>query len=202
MSMQITTPFMYAIADGEGSAYFEEGCVAPEAKDLQPEVDGLNSCLDEDEKPYRVVALYTHHEMTAQDRLSAIRTHHLRAGKIICMASVTSTLDEIGGEDLINDLVDDLTNRHPSVRPLQKAMAPLIDEGEDDIESLLAQLSSEGFHGYAIEFHAPANECGEEPIFDSYYTTWVYADTIDAAWQMGIEWAKEMKAKREKEQTA
>lgn len=66
MSNTFTTPFMYGIADGEGNAYFEEGCVAPEAKHLQPEVDGINSCLDEDEKPYRVVPLYAlaNHEIS------------------------------------------------------------------------------------------------------------------------------------------
>lgn len=52
-------PFMYAIADGYGKAFFEEqGCVSSEAKDLQPEVDSLNRNLD-GEPPYRVVALYT-----------------------------------------------------------------------------------------------------------------------------------------------
>ena len=132
--------------------------------------------------------------MNAQERLNAIRTHHLRAGKIICMASVASTIDVMGGEDLINDLIDDANNRHPSVRPLQMAITPLIDECEDAPENLLAHLSDEGFHGYAVEFNAPACECGEDPIFDAFYTTWIYADTIEDAWLMGIEWAKKMKA--------
>jgi len=53
-------PFMYAIADGYGNAFFEEqGCVSSEAKDLQPEVDSLNQNLD-GEPPYAVVAVYTH----------------------------------------------------------------------------------------------------------------------------------------------
>lgn len=140
--------------------------------------------------------------MNSQERLDAIRTHHLRAGKIICMASAASTRDEMCSQDLIDDLVDNITNRHPSVQPLQKAMAPLFDEGEDDTECLLALLSDEGFHGYAIEFNAPADECGDEPYFGSFYTTWIYADTIDEAWQMGIEWAKKMKAHRKQEQAA
>ncbi|WP_286996677.1 MULTISPECIES: hypothetical protein [Comamonas] len=60
---------MYAIADGYGNAFFEEqGCVSSEAKDLQPEVDGLNENLD-GEPPYKVVAVYTHHA-----QLSAVQT--------------------------------------------------------------------------------------------------------------------------------
>lgn len=54
------SPFMYAIADGYGNAFFEEqGCVSSEAKDLQPEVDSLNQNLD-GEPAYAVVAVYTH----------------------------------------------------------------------------------------------------------------------------------------------
>lgn len=140
--------------------------------------------------------------MTGQQRIEAIRSHHVRAGKIICMASATSTLDEMCAKDLIDDLIDDITNRHPSVQQLQKAMNPLIDEGEDNTEALLAHLSDEGFHGYAIEFNSPADECGDEPYFGSFYTTWIYADTIEQAWQMGIEWAKKMKAHRKQEQAA
>ncbi|WP_287914733.1 Lar family restriction alleviation protein [Comamonas sp.] len=65
-------PFMHGIADGCGNAYFEEGCVAPEAKDLQPEVDGLNSCLGEDESPYRVVALYAHPEQLSAEQTTKV----------------------------------------------------------------------------------------------------------------------------------
>lgn len=60
MAEPAASPFMYAIADGYGNAFFEEqGCVSSEAEDLQPEVDSLNQNLD-GEPPYAVVALYTH----------------------------------------------------------------------------------------------------------------------------------------------
>lgn len=66
-------PFMYAIADGYGNAFFEEqGCVSSEAKDLQPEVDGLNENLD-GEPPYKVVAVYTHQSQALEVERNAAR---------------------------------------------------------------------------------------------------------------------------------
>lgn len=63
-------PFMYAIADGYGKAFFEEqGCVSSEAKDLQPEVDSLNQNLD-GEPPYAVVPVYTHPTAQGVDALT------------------------------------------------------------------------------------------------------------------------------------
>lgn len=141
--------------------------------------------------------------MTAQDRLDAIRTHHMRVGKIICMASATSTRDgNLVTEELIDDLLGEMGVHHPSMAPLLKSLAALIDEGEDDMETCLMQLADEGFHGYAVEFDSPSKPCGDNPYFCSYYSTWVYADTIDEAWQMGIEWAKKIKARVEREYAA
>lgn len=52
-------PFMYGIQEPDGSAYMEEGCVAPSAEDLQPEVDGINSQQDPEDGLYRLVPLFT-----------------------------------------------------------------------------------------------------------------------------------------------
>lgn len=51
--------FMYGIQEPDGTAYMEEGCVSPNANDLQPEVDSLNASQEPGEGLYRVVALHT-----------------------------------------------------------------------------------------------------------------------------------------------
>ncbi|MDH0897766.1 hypothetical protein N5C12_00105 [Comamonas aquatica] len=51
-------PFMWAIKGPDGSAYMDEGCVSSVREDVQAEVDGLNSGLDDDDDPYKVVPVY------------------------------------------------------------------------------------------------------------------------------------------------
>lgn len=48
-------PFMWAIQGPDGSAYMDEGCVSTHRPDVQREVDSLNTGLDADDEPYRVV---------------------------------------------------------------------------------------------------------------------------------------------------
>lgn len=98
-------PFMYAIADGYGKAFFEEqGCVSSEAKDLQPEVDALNQNLD-GEPPYRVVALYTHHEKSTP----AQANHIADAGNMVSPTVLPEPALYVSGGQLENhcDPVDD-----------------------------------------------------------------------------------------------
>ena len=170
--------------DGHGGEFEDGEC---------PLIDDVRAFLSANQAPCK-----PKQGMSAQDRLDAIRTHHMRVGKIICMASATSTSDSnFQTEDLINDLFTQIRGHHPSMAPLLKSLAALFDEGEEDTTAHLTQLAKEGFHGYAIEFNAPSEESGDDPVFGSYYHTWVYADTIDEAWRMGIEWAKKAKARVE-----
>lgn len=52
------SPFMWAIQEPGGGAYMDEGCVSSVREDVQAEVDGLNSGLDADDDPYKVVPVY------------------------------------------------------------------------------------------------------------------------------------------------
>lgn len=51
-------PFMWAIKEPGGSAYMDEGCVSSVREDVQAEVDGLNSGLDDEDDTYQVVPVY------------------------------------------------------------------------------------------------------------------------------------------------
>lgn len=57
-STERSDPFMWAIQDPDGSAYMDENCVSSVREDVQAEVDGLNSGLDADDDPYKVVPVY------------------------------------------------------------------------------------------------------------------------------------------------
>lgn len=150
--------------------------------------------------------LPTPRAMNGQQRIDAIRSHHVRAGEIVDLACATSTLRG-DGDDLVCDLLDTLRRvgcvMHPSMQRLHRVISLMDDDYQSNNNECLVALSEEGLLGYAICFHAPASNPGDDPMFDDYYTTWIYAETIDAAWQHAIAWGDEVLARKaQKEQAA
>lgn len=143
--------------------------------------------------------------MTGQQRIEAIRSHHVRAGEIVDLACATATLRG-DGDDLVCDLLDTLRRvgcvMHPSMQPLHRVISLMDDDYQSNNNECLVALSEEGLLGYAICFHAPASNPGDEPMFDDYYTTWIYAETIDAAWQHAIAWGDEVLARKAQKELA
>lgn len=143
--------------------------------------------------------------MTGQQRIEAIRRHHVRAGEIVDLACATATLRG-DGDDLVCDLLDTLRRvgcvMHPSMQPLHRVISLMDDDYQSNNNECLVALSEEGLLGYAICFHAPASNPGDEPMFDDYYTTWIYAETIDAAWQHAIAWGDEVLARKAQKELA
>ena len=128
-------PFMYAIADGYGNAFFEEqGCVSSEAKDLQPEVDSLNRNLD-GEPPYRVVALYTHHEKSTP----AQANHIADAGNMVSPTVLPEPALYVSGGQLENhcDPVDD-SGRYIPARKTAAGLFSAALYTEQQVRQLLA----------------------------------------------------------------
>ncbi|MDH1766551.1 Lar family restriction alleviation protein [Comamonas aquatica] len=71
------SPFMWAIQEPGGGAYMDEGCVSSVREDVQAEVDGLNSGLDADDDPYKVVPVYL--AAAPQAVQPAVPTNELKA---------------------------------------------------------------------------------------------------------------------------
>ncbi|WP_287917183.1 hypothetical protein [Comamonas sp.] len=143
--------------------------------------------------------------MTGQQRINAIRRHHIRAGEIVDLACATATMRG-EGDDQVCDLLDSLRRvgclMHPSVQPLHRAISLMDGEYPEDNNECLNALQEEGLLGYAICFHAPADNTSDDPIFDNFYTTWIYAETIDAAWQHAMAWGNEVLARKSMEAKA
>lgn len=134
--------------------------------------------------------------------------HEVRVLQIVDMASMTAT-EAFDGRHLdgaLEDFVDHLQDvgpwKHDSTAELSAIMQRGSDEPEDDDDPQpehyirmenASYAARSGFLGLAIQFGSPVRKY---TAHDSYYsgfgylrTTWVYADTFEEAWQLGLQWA-------------
>lgn len=106
----------------------------------------------------------------------------------------TSTFEPLG--ELIEHLLGD-EDRHPSLEPLAKKARVWFDD-DDDHEVTTAQAGeslAERFFGVALRLAKPQREYFSESSWRSghgiSYTRWVYAETLEQAWALGLIWAGE-----------
>lgn len=130
--------------------------------------------------------------MNGHQRAELILKHFIRAGQIIDLACATFTYDiDLKGDELLDDLLAPVVDLHPTLLPLRRELDNLSEEDQNDVSECLAALWASGFTGYAIQFHAPSGNNTDHPNFGSFYTQWIYAESIEEAWQHACKWGDE-----------
>lgn len=91
---------------------------------------------------------------------------------------------------------------HPSIADLAAHVrrgATADDEDDEDdgqsLEETGEMLSNGGFYGVAVQFGTPVrqyrSDTGWWSGWSRIYTQWIYADSLDAAWKLGLAWAEQ-----------
>jgi hypothetical protein len=136
------------------------------------------------------------------DRYEQAFQSNLRTTAIIDLASLAGTdtfESRLDGdiEDLVDQLLDDY-EKHPSIKDLEAAVRDVSDEGDDQLDMLGEILGHRELLGFAVRFSTPVmTRSGKTSWSFSWgYTqsTWVYADTYEQAWKLGVEWADKLRA--------
>ncbi len=141
-------------------------------------------------------------------RQRAYQAHEadLRAVHVIDLASQLATegfqgvtvFDPLGM--FIEHVMDD-AKFHPSIADMAAYVrrgATVDDEDDEDGQSMEEtgdMLSSGGFYGVAVQFGAPVrqyrSDSGWWSSWGHIYTQWIYAESLDAAWKLGLAWAEQ-----------
>ena len=87
---------------------------------------------------------------------------------------------------------------HPSISALAAHVKRGVadDEGDDQsLDETGEMLNIAGFYGVAVQFGTPVrtyrSPTGWWSGWGHYYTEWIYADSYDAAWKLGLAWAEQ-----------
>jgi predicted ATPase len=138
--------------------------------------------------------------LTGRQRCDQSFNANLRLLAVVDLASMHATEAFEGSLDSpVEDLIDHLLERdlksHSSTAGLRKAAK---DADEDTIEVLGELLYRRNLLGLAVQFATPVmTKLTEKSCSFSwgyYQTEWVYAESYDEAWKLGIEWAEKCKA--------
>lgn len=130
--------------------------------------------------------------MNGAQRIELIRQHHVRLWRVVDLACATATGDyDMGCEDLLDDILYLRERLHPTMQPLLAALSELDEADQDDGACCLEALTDSDIRGYACQFHAPSDNDSDDPIFGSYYSRWIYAETIEKAWEYACDWGDE-----------
>lgn len=133
----------------------------------------------------------------------------LRTLHVVDMASVfgTEELDSQSLEDPLEEFLDALSDqplRHASLQPLAEVLTEKgwpVEEDEDKREHAREVLVSNayradeaGLHGLAVQFGTPRRKYRGPTSFSESWgvmkTVWVYANSFEEAYRLGIEWAQ------------
>lgn len=107
----------------------------------------------------------------------------------------TSTFEPLG--EFIEHLLDDEA-KHPSLVPLAKQARAWLDDDDDDDDDPRVTVEQAGeslaecVFGVALRLATPRRDYRAENAWRSgnaSYTRWVYAETLEQAWALGLEWA-------------
>lgn len=133
---------------------------------------------------------------SAEARFDRISEANLRLEAVVDLTSAVANDDhEIGDalDGLLDDLADDCATFHTSLEPLL-AICRAQSGSEEEIPGILFR---QGLLGLAVKFATPVFDFSDDSTYTwgCYHTGWVYAETYEAAWELGFEWAAWMKAK-------
>lgn len=136
-----------------------------------------------------------HHKRSEQAFDSQLRTV-----AIIDLASLVGTDGFEGSidrqlEDLMEDMLETAYPVHPSMELMRKVV---MDADQDEIEFLGEYMEPHGLLGFAVKFSNPEmtkqGHGGLRWTWGITQSTWVYADSYEEAWALGVEWAAARKA--------
>lgn len=124
---------------------------------------------------------------------------NLRTVAIIDLANLAGSDAFEGSLDgPLEDLVDDLQGDwrvHPSMEPLRAAA----EAADDTVEFLGELLFDRRLLGFAVRFSTPVMTKVAENAWQYSWgytqSIWVYADSYEEAWKLGLAWAAQCKAK-------
>ena len=136
----------------------------------------------------------------------------LRAVEVIDLASQLGTegFQGVGVFDPLGRFLEHILEdgpKHPSIETLAAEVRPGLDidddededEDEDSLECVGENMAGMGFYGVAVQFGTPVREYLSDRAWRSgwgyHYLRWVYADTLEQAWELGVAWASECAAK-------
>lgn len=155
--------------------------------------------------------MMTNQAISNAERASQAYDCELRVQAIVDLACATATselsshsFDEPleGFMDSIRELDGDTVpaHIHPSLLPVAKILNKPLDGAAEnrDLEQVrmddnASALESAGLLGLAIQFASPVRRYHSANSYSSgwghYRTVWIYADTYEQAWQLGVVWA-------------
>lgn len=131
--------------------------------------------------------------LSGKGRVAIANKYRVCVGQIVDLACSTLIGDDpfSKAKELIDDILGASGHIHSSLEPLRAALESLNSSDQDDNAVCLNTLRDHGFDGYVIEFQTPAEPQEEiDPIFDYCVLKWIYAETIEQAWSLAIEWAE------------
>ncbi|MNJ44533.1 hypothetical protein D3C77_395890 [compost metagenome] len=134
--------------------------------------------------------------------------HGLRTLQVVDMATVLGTeeFDTAYMEDPLDSFVEALLERpfqHPSLEALGLILGyPGWEKDEDEDEAEHArhvlcenayQAEKAGFHGLGVQFGTPVRKYLSASSYTASFgcmsTIWIYADSFEQAWKLGVEWS-------------
>ena len=103
----------------------------------------------------------------------------------------TSTFEPLG--EFIEHLLGEEA-KHPSLEPLAKQARCSFDDDDSEVTTSQAgEYLAENFFGVALQLATPKRAYRTENAWTSgagsSYTHWVYAETFEQAWALGLDWA-------------
>lgn len=134
--------------------------------------------------------------------------HELRTLQVVDMAAVLGTeqFDTAHLDEPLDSFVEALLERpfqHPSLEALGLMLGyPGWEKDEDEEEAEHARqvlcenayrADKAGFHGLGVQFGTPVRKYLSANSYRSSFghmrTTWIYADSFEQAWKLGVEWS-------------
>lgn len=143
--------------------------------------------------------------MTGKQRCEAAFNATVRMQHVVDLASLhASEAFEVRldgpAEDMVDDLLGDDCKIHPSMEQLQVLVRQADEDGGTAILGDL--LYHHNVLGLVVNFATPVmTKTGKDSYTYSWgYTQsmWVYAETYDAAWKLGVAWAEAERLQAEK----
>lgn len=140
-------------------------------------------------------------KLTGAKRQEQADSAQLRTLHVLDLASLIATGAFEGSvdnpvEDLIDELLTTSPKRHHSLAALAQAANSCEEDGSTDLMGDF--FSAEGLRGFAVQFATPVmtRVTATARTFSwGYYTsTWVYSETYEEAWALGVEWAEKLAA--------
>lgn len=147
---------------------------------------------------------------SGKGRADAANAHSLRIEAVIDLASAIECDQFYRPDGAHEDLIDYLAmgwNQHcdQSMKPLFDAAGRLIED-EVDEEEIAGAFAMRGLYGYVVQFALPvylrATEDSTSYSWGHYRSKWIYADRIEDAWSIAVDWAKRHKAEAIQETAA